>query len=266
MEHILTPAEALPFAWDGEEANPSPPVPGGRGRYEQRLSLLGAVLIHAGVLALMMAVPDHKPLPPLPAEEVVQVSLHAEEASPAEDAALAAATAPSPFRPAPAVIRRPRTAPTPAPVPQPVAAQTAEKVVSESPAELSARTGQAMPADREGAAHATPQTGTATAAGMAALPEVAARPLARNNPPPVYPEQARRRELEGTVVLQASVNTEGRVDAVAVHASCGHSLLDEAALRAVRNWLFEPGRRGGTPMAMKILVPVRFTLRQGTAQ
>lgn len=88
-----------------------------------------------------------------------------------------------------------------------------------------------------------------------------ARPRYRDNPPPTYPERARRLRLEGTVVLAALVDGGGTVDDLAVHASSGHQLLDDAALRAVRGWLFEPGKRGGLPVTMQVLVPVRFALR-----
>jgi protein TonB len=67
--------------------------------------------------------------------------------------------------------------------------------------------------------------------------------------------------MEGTVVLEALVNGRGRVDDLNVHASSGYNLLDDAALRAVRNWLFDPGKKGGMPMSMTVLVPVRFALR-----
>ncbi len=90
---------------------------------------------------------------------------------------------------------------------------------------------------------------------------VLARPRYRDNPSPLYPDQARRRQLEGTVVLEASIGEKGKVDELVIHASSGHRLLDEAALKAVRLWLFEPGRRNGVPIPMKILVPVRFGLR-----
>ncbi len=90
---------------------------------------------------------------------------------------------------------------------------------------------------------------------------VLARPRYRDNPSPLYPDQARRRQLEGTVVLEASIGKKGKVDELVIHASSGHRLLDEAALKAVRLWLFEPGRRNGVPIPMKILVPVRFGFR-----
>lgn len=112
---------------------------------------------------------------------------------------------------------------------------------------------------QEGAAgHGSSEVDAGTAGTEAAV--VLARPRYRANPSPPYPEQARRRQLEGTVVLEVLVSTEGKVSELIVHYSSNHRLLDEAALQTVRLWLFEPGRRSSVPIAMKILVPVRFDL------
>lgn len=91
--------------------------------------------------------------------------------------------------------------------------------------------------------------------------EVLAHPLYRENPEPEYPPLARRRQQEGTVVLEALVNPDGKVGGLAVRQSSGHPLLDEAALKGVKGWRFEPGRRGAVAVVMKVLVPVRFGLR-----
>ena len=49
--------------------------------------------------------------------------------------------------------------------------------------------------------------------------------------------------------------------AVEVETSAGHVDLDRAAVEAVRQWRFEPGRRGEEPAAMWVLLPVEFRLR-----
>ena len=61
---------------------------------------------------------------------------------------------------------------------------------------------------------------------------VLARPRYQDNPLPPYPERARRRQLEGTVVLEAWIGEQGKVGELVIHASSGHRLLDEAALKA----------------------------------
>lgn len=93
---------------------------------------------------------------------------------------------------------------------------------------------------------------------MAAVQE--ARPRYRSNPEPVYPALARRRGWQGTVLLDVSVAVDGRVNGVAIHTSSGYTLLDRAALAAVRKWRFIPGEKNGRPVAMTVQVPVRFNL------
>lgn len=90
---------------------------------------------------------------------------------------------------------------------------------------------------------------------------IVARPLYRQNPSPEYPALARRRHLQGNVILEVLVNKNGRVEELFVKESSGYKVLDRAALKAVRGWLFEPGRKGTSPVSMKVLVPVRFSLR-----
>ena len=85
------------------------------------------------------------------------------------------------------------------------------------------------------------------------------------NPSPDYPRRARQLGFEGTVLLDVAVNAGGGVDAVAVAASSGYAILDEAALNAVKKWRFTPARRGGMPVAARVQVPVRFALTAAVA-
>jgi protein TonB len=77
---------------------------------------------------------------------------------------------------------------------------------------------------------------------------------------PVYPEAARRAGAHGTSLLRILVGADGMVGQVVVDASAGHPELDRAAVEAVRQWRFEPARRGGHEIAVWIRVPVQFRL------
>jgi TonB family protein len=59
--------------------------------------------------------------------------------------------------------------------------------------------------------------------------------------PPDYPRLARRRGWEGSVFLDLRVAADGTVSEATVATSSGHTVLDDAALAAVRTWLFVPG-------------------------
>ena len=88
-----------------------------------------------------------------------------------------------------------------------------------------------------------------------------ARPLYRENPPPEYPRRARQRNQQGKVILEVLVNSRGRVEEMEVAESSGYSILDRAAKDAVRDWVFEPGRRGDKKIDTRVRVPVRFELQ-----
>lgn len=75
---------------------------------------------------------------------------------------------------------------------------------------------------------------------------------------PAYPEEARARRLEGTVLLLVSLDASGRVTEAAIRRTCGHGSLDRAALRAVRSWRFDPARQNGTAIAAQVEIPIRF--------
>ena len=83
-------------------------------------------------------------------------------------------------------------------------------------------------------------------------------PEAITRVPPNYPEAARHAAVEGTVMLQALIGKDGRVRAVRVRNSI--PMLDDAAMAAVRQWVFKPALSNGQPVAVWVGVPVTFTL------
>jgi protein TonB len=82
-----------------------------------------------------------------------------------------------------------------------------------------------------------------------------------NNPKPHYPGIARSRHWEGLVLLRVYVTPDGHCSNLNVARSSGHDVLDESAVSAVRNWRFVPGKRGDTPIASWVTVPIEFSLR-----
>lgn len=80
------------------------------------------------------------------------------------------------------------------------------------------------------------------------------------NPPPRYPPAARRSGDQGTVLLRVLVSADGAAAQVELDRSSGSSLLDGAALDAVRGWRFVPARRGVQNIADWVQVPVVFRL------
>jgi len=87
-----------------------------------------------------------------------------------------------------------------------------------------------------------------------------AKPSYKENPPPHYPEIARRRGYEGITLLRVEVLENGKVARAKIEASSGYAVLDKAALQSVKGWTFVPGSRGGRNMRQWVKVPVRFVL------
>ncbi|MBN2192729.1 MAG: TonB family protein [Polyangiaceae bacterium] len=76
-----------------------------------------------------------------------------------------------------------------------------------------------------------------------------------------YPPAAREAGIEGEVILELGIDTEGRVTDVAVEQPAGHG-FDEAAAVVAWRFRFEPARRQGRSVAAKLLYRYRFTLER----
>jgi len=76
--------------------------------------------------------------------------------------------------------------------------------------------------------------------------------------PPQYPAQARERGIDGTVWVRAFVGTNGAIQETWV--AWNQAYLNEAAVAAVRQWRFKPARLNGEPVAVWVMIPVKFTL------
>ncbi len=76
---------------------------------------------------------------------------------------------------------------------------------------------------------------------------------------PIYPPIAQAARSHGTVIIEAVIGVDGRVQDTRVLRSA--PLLDEAALAAVRQWLYTPTRLNGQPVSVVMTVTVRFQLQ-----
>jgi protein TonB len=81
-----------------------------------------------------------------------------------------------------------------------------------------------------------------------------------SNPPPAYPLAARRRGVEGTVLVRAKVAASGECQRAELKKSSGHDMLDNAALEAVKKWRFVPAKRGSQAVVAWVEVPITFKL------
>jgi protein TonB len=75
---------------------------------------------------------------------------------------------------------------------------------------------------------------------------------------PVYPPPARQARISGTVRLEAVISRDGMIQSLRVMS--GHPWLAQAALDAVRQWVYRPTRLNGEPVEVLTQIEVNFKL------
>lgn len=77
---------------------------------------------------------------------------------------------------------------------------------------------------------------------------------------PVYPAEAKKARIQGTVQLNAIIGPDGVVQSLQV--SSGHPLLVQSALDAVKQWVYRPTLLNGNPVTVSTTIDVNYTLAQ----
>ncbi|MDX1740099.1 MAG: energy transducer TonB [Rhodothermales bacterium] len=76
-----------------------------------------------------------------------------------------------------------------------------------------------------------------------------------------YPTIARQAQMEGLVVVQVVVEPDGTGSNPVIAKSAGR-VLDDAALEAVKNLRYKPGKQRGRAVRVKLAIPIRFLLKE----
>ncbi|AQQ66718.1 hypothetical protein Mag101_02980 [Microbulbifer agarilyticus] len=159
------------------------------------------------------------------------------------------AAKPEPVKPEP--VAKPKPVKKPAP-PKPTtkpAQKKAEPIVAQP--QVAAET---KPQDEASAPKSTQQS-------VSDEPVLIERPAFASPPgAPVYPELARKRRQQGTVVVEVQLDQAGAQVVRRLLKSSGVDSLDEAALKAVAGWNFLPYREGGRARVSRVQLPIRFAL------
>jgi protein TonB len=80
---------------------------------------------------------------------------------------------------------------------------------------------------------------------------------------PIYPPEAKAAGIEGTVAIFAQINKSGRIDLA--WAVSGPEPLRQAALDAVKEWVYRPYLTEGSPHGFRTVVKVKFMLEKQPA-
>jgi TonB family protein len=105
-----------------------------------------------------------------------------------------------------------------------------------------------------------PPPSATPAAPLTALPEGSELPVLVTRVDPRYPELARRTNQSGEVILRVVVEANGTIGKIDVLAP-GPMGMGEAAVEAVRKWVYRPARVNGQPVAVWKVIRVKFALR-----
>ncbi len=79
--------------------------------------------------------------------------------------------------------------------------------------------------------------------------------------PPRYPFSARRRRIEGYVVVEFTVTETGEVEDVRVVEASPRGVFERAAISAIKRWRFKPKMREGKPIRVRARQKIEFKLR-----
>lgn len=246
----------------------------GEERPRDMLILLSTLvfLLHIWLLTVLMHpeenVTEAKPL----VMEVSMVVIPASKPTPAPAATAAAEVKP--------VVKPPKPLPPPPPEKKPpIQKKTKPKPVVRKPVPVVQKAPDFAqfepfePFEPTPPAKQTPQSSSSSATNTSASATASSSSNSSNyteanyranyahNPKPDYPTIAKSRGWQGKVLLRVKVSAQGLSDAITVEKSSGHEMLDESAIEAVKKWRFIPAKRGNTPVASSVIVPIVFTLR-----
>jgi TonB family protein len=84
-------------------------------------------------------------------------------------------------------------------------------------------------------------------------------PKATYQPEPEYANKARKKKIQGTVMVSIVITPEGTVRDAKVMTSLDKD-LDQKALEAVSKWKFQPATKDGKPVALRTVVELNFHL------
>lgn len=101
---------------------------------------------------------------------------------------------------------------------------------------------------------------TATPIAETPAGDVITQPVRIRTVNPTYPPLARAAQIQGDVLLQAVIGSDGRVTRVEILRSV-HPVLDEAARRAALQYRYTPGLRNGVPETFTVQITVAFRLQ-----
>lgn len=157
-----------------------------------------------------------------------------------------------------------KTAPKKADVKKPVQNKTVKKAQPTKPITTSKKFTLDKPSNKpatKSVVEVNKKTKNQQATLGSSEPQLVSKPTFATKPSPVsYPRLAKRRGIEGTVLVEVLIGKDGKQLKQKLAKSSGASVLDKAALKAIKLWRFSPHIIDGKAIAHRVQIPVRFKL------
>jgi TonB family protein len=100
----------------------------------------------------------------------------------------------------------------------------------------------------------------ASSAAQPAIPQGVTEPVLVHQVMPAYTDEARAVRIQGTVIVDVTVNTDGSVTFEGYRQKLGYG-LDESARDAALQWRFRPGTKDGAPVPTRVSLSMHFSLK-----
>lgn len=84
-------------------------------------------------------------------------------------------------------------------------------------------------------------------------------PMPTKTVPPRYPTELKREGVSGMVTMSITVDEKGAVQNPVVKKS-SRPEFEQPAIDAVSQWKFEPAKKDGKPVAVQVVIPVKFSV------
>ncbi|MGF1695812.1 energy transducer TonB [Vibrio lamellibrachiae] len=106
-----------------------------------------------------------------------------------------------------------------------------------------------------------PESPVTTANATSASPKLITKPTFETRPSAIdYPRSAKRRNIQGVVLVEVWLDPEGDQTKLLIVNSSGHQILDSAALKGISEWQFRQHQNDGRAIAHRVQIPVNFKL------
>jgi len=97
--------------------------------------------------------------------------------------------------------------------------------------------------------------------GVVPFDELTQKPQLIKQVNPQYPEQARQNNWTGLTIIKIIISKSGKVTQCLIQKSSGYRILDQAAIQAIGQWEFTPGKKNGKTVKTAVTVPIVFRIK-----